>query len=71
VQLPARRAGAADARLAQHGLGVLGAEPLLEREELGVQRGQALGLRAHQAVVVGPVTAGRAVDLVDEAAEVA
>ncbi len=71
-QLAALLARAADAGLAQHGLGVRLAEARLERADLGVECGEALGLRLGQLALLGAeIAARRAVDLVQEPAEVA
>ena len=71
VQLAARGARAADAGLAQDGLRMRAAETMLEREELAVERRDALRLAADEGLLVHAVTAAQAMDLVDQPPEVA
>ena len=72
VQFAALGAGAADARLAQQRAGVRLSEAALDPADLGVERLKAIGLGLDQASVgVRRGPARRALDLVEEASEVA
>ena len=67
VQLATARAGAADAGLAQHGLGARRAELSLQGTQLRVDHAEVRDLLLHEPAAV-LIAAGR---LVDETAEVA